>query len=62
MTSSAELSEALNSMYLWYQNAKVCYAHLADVQSEGELVKSRWFTRGLDPSGVDRSTRSNISQ
>ncbi|RDW58756.1 hypothetical protein BP6252_13232 [Coleophoma cylindrospora] len=30
-TSSAELSEAINSMYRWYQNAKLCYAYLADV-------------------------------
>ncbi|UJO18564.1 hypothetical protein CLAFUW4_07619 [Fulvia fulva] len=29
--SSAELGEAINSMYLWYLNAKVCYAYLADV-------------------------------
>lgn len=26
--SSAEISEAINSMYKWYQNAKVCYAFL----------------------------------
>lgn len=30
-TSSAELSEAINSMYRWYRNAKVCYAYLVDV-------------------------------
>ena len=29
--SSAELSEAINSMYRWYENAKVCYAYLHDV-------------------------------
>ena len=29
--SSAELSEAINSMYRWYANSKVCYAHLHDV-------------------------------
>ncbi|KAJ4261027.1 hypothetical protein NW757_001418 [Fusarium falciforme] len=27
-TSSAELSEAINSMYHWYQEATVCYAFL----------------------------------
>jgi len=31
--SSAELSEAINSMYRWYENAKVCYAYLHDVPS-----------------------------
>ena len=30
-TSSAELSEAINSMYRWYKKAQVCYAYLADV-------------------------------
>lgn len=29
-TSSAELSEAINSMYRWYQNAQVCYTYLSD--------------------------------
>ena len=29
--SSAELSEAINSMYRWYENEKVCYAYLHDV-------------------------------
>src|SRR5262245_22765266 len=33
-TSSAELSEAINSMYRWYQEAEVCYAYLADVPSK----------------------------
>ncbi|KAK6819094.1 hypothetical protein RU639_008131 [Aspergillus parasiticus] len=44
-TSSAELSEAINSMYRWYQEAEVCYAYLADVPSKG-FKESRWFTRG----------------
>ena len=45
-TSSAELSEAINSMYMWYGAAQVCYAYLADVTSIGSLPYSRWFTRG----------------
>ena len=54
-TSSAELSEAINSMFEWYQNAQVCYAYLADVQALPEethyeicvsVRRSRWFTRG----------------
>jgi hypothetical protein len=48
--SSAELSEAINSMYKWYWDAAICYAYLSDVSvsagSENDLVKSRWFTRG----------------
>ncbi|KAI1167614.1 heterokaryon incompatibility protein-domain-containing protein [Nemania serpens] len=44
--SSAELSEAINSMYRWYQEADICYAYLADVPSISKLSESRWFTRG----------------
>lgn len=45
-TSSAELSEAINSMYRWYGEAGVCYGYLADVPSTAEFAESRWFTRG----------------
>jgi len=55
-TSSAELSEALNSMYRWYQEAEECYAYLVDVPHNPvnrvtgatgpEFRESRWFTRG----------------
>ncbi|PIG81052.1 hypothetical protein AARAC_011435 [Aspergillus arachidicola] len=55
-SSSAELSEAINSMFTWYANAEVCYAYLSDVtMREGhsgaevntaEFEQSRWFTRG----------------
>ncbi|KAK5457330.1 hypothetical protein LTS15_005111 [Exophiala xenobiotica] len=53
--SSAELSEAINSMYRWYQKAVVCYAYLEDVYSDrgknpkavdNEFRRSRWLTRG----------------
>jgi Heterokaryon incompatibility protein (HET) len=29
--SSAELSEAINSMYRWYKNAVVCFVYMSDV-------------------------------
>jgi len=48
-TSSAELSEAINSMFYWYSNSAKCYAFLEDVLAgdvKGTLSKSRWFTRG----------------
>ncbi|KAJ6036615.1 hypothetical protein N7540_000894 [Penicillium herquei] len=52
-TSSAELSEAINSMMRWYENSEICYAYLADVppgvdleSKESAFGKSRWFTRG----------------
>lgn len=44
-TSSAELSEAINSMYLWYFKAHRCYAYLADVPSK-TFEESEWFARG----------------
>lgn len=30
-SSSAELSEAINSMHRWYQEAEVCYVYLSDM-------------------------------
>jgi hypothetical protein len=47
-TSSAELSEAINSMYRWYQRAAVCYVYLEDLlePSAARFAASRWFTRG----------------
>ncbi|KAM0463710.1 hypothetical protein ACHAO4_000431 [Trichoderma viride] len=45
-TSSAELSEAINSMYLWYYQSTKCYAYLSDVQSISTFKKSEWFMRG----------------
>lgn len=32
-SSSAELSEAINSMYQWYKDSAICYAYLEDVDS-----------------------------
>ncbi|KAJ2981188.1 hypothetical protein NUW58_g6747 [Xylaria curta] len=50
-TSSAELSEAINSMFRWYEKSAICFAYLADVSAETEslsplLTNSCWFTRG----------------
>ncbi|PNP53572.1 hypothetical protein FNYG_15749 [Fusarium nygamai] len=45
-TSSAELSEAINSMYRYYQEANICYVYLADISTVSEILNSRWFTRG----------------
>ena len=43
-----ELSMAINSMYKWYRQAKVCFVYLQDFPSKDVDVftKSRWFTRG----------------
>jgi len=53
-TSSAELTEAINSMCHWYKNAETCYAYLVDVATATmdpeerlrQFRASRWFTRG----------------
>lgn len=39
--SSAELSEAINSMWQWYANAAVCYAYLSDVPAECPILEDR---------------------
>ena len=52
-TSSAELSEAINSMFRYYSLSKLCFAFLRDVAG-GETLdaedsafrRSRWHTRG----------------
>ena len=53
--STAELSKAINSMYMWYGKATLCIAYLSDVRSEmtpglnrgkASFEKSTWFSRG----------------
>ncbi|RYP45700.1 hypothetical protein DL768_007999 [Monosporascus sp. mg162] len=48
--SSAELTEAINSMFKWYREAVVCYAYLHDLPADGDLEQQlplcRYFTRG----------------
>ena len=44
--SSAELSEAINSMFAWYTDADICIAYLKDVRGENDMDRSVWFTRG----------------
>ncbi|KAF2033157.1 HET-domain-containing protein [Setomelanomma holmii] len=55
--SSAELSEAINSMFRYYSDAEECLIYLSDVPAGGQdarsraqqldkLRTSRWFTRG----------------
>jgi hypothetical protein len=51
--STAELSEAIISMFRWYKKAVICYAYLDDVSAPGNadameaaLATSEWFERG----------------
>jgi hypothetical protein len=54
-TSSAELSESINSMFNWYKRAAACYAFLSDLPgsrhgtdelTHEDFVGCRWFRRG----------------
>ncbi|CAP64762.1 uncharacterized protein PODANS_5_3180 [Podospora anserina S mat+] len=51
-SSSAELTEAIKSMYQWYQQSSVCYVFLSDLPPprvtplEITLSRCRWFARG----------------
>jgi hypothetical protein len=58
-SSSAELTEAINSMFAWYQDSEECYVYLADFEADPQkalnlwsdkslenLRTSRWFSRG----------------
>ncbi|KAL7931732.1 hypothetical protein V8C35DRAFT_329386 [Trichoderma chlorosporum] len=52
-TNLVELSEAINSMFRWYNRASFCYAYLSDVPDDDDPPKpgskfraSRWFQRG----------------
>ncbi|KAK5175873.1 uncharacterized protein LTR77_001013 [Saxophila tyrrhenica] len=53
--SSQELSEAINSMFTWYQEAKECYVYMNDVAPNASTPpylfwnafdSSEWFNRG----------------
>lgn len=59
-TSSAELTESINSMFQWYKDASVCYAYLSDFGGSSSSRNTdagstpfyeaardcHWFTRG----------------
>ena len=59
-SSSAELAEAINSMFRWYHDSAQCYVYLSDVTTnmcpaendslcsscETAFRESKWFTRG----------------
>jgi hypothetical protein len=59
-SSSAELTEAINSMFRWYHEGAKCYVYLSDISKddcdendvlprptwESAFWKSLWFTRG----------------
>jgi hypothetical protein len=71
-SSSAELTEAINSMFKWYKRATSCYVYLSDISTTDSATagvafeESRWFTRGwtlqelLAPNAVHFFTRDGF--
>ena len=46
-SSSVELTEAINSMFKWYQRAVVCFVFLKNLDPETNSLKNcNWFRRG----------------
>ncbi|KAI5989439.1 hypothetical protein EDC04DRAFT_2816433 [Pisolithus marmoratus] len=45
-TSSAELQEAIGSMFGWYRRSHLTIVYLADVPESGSFDSSQWFERG----------------
>ena len=55
-SSSAELSEAINSMFNWYENSTVCYVYLEDVDiTRGNLTTDSHKVDGLLEDGRFKS-------
>ncbi|KAI5860675.1 HET-domain-containing protein [Durotheca rogersii] len=54
-TSSAELSEAINSMYRWYRESHVCYAYLEDVMGSEDREPPLQHPSAQHPSGRFRA-------
>jgi hypothetical protein len=69
--SSAELSEAINSVFRWYREAAVCYAFLEDVQAAGDITETvpdsgqRWRCEAKSQviyTGLDAARASGIGR
>ncbi|KAB2100519.1 hypothetical protein AG0111_0g11240 [Alternaria gaisen] len=71
-SGSAELQEAIGSMFRWYKDSAKCYVYLTDVSTKffdylDQFSESKWFTRGwtlqelLAPKDVEFYTTEAIS-
>jgi hypothetical protein len=63
-SSSAELSEAINSMFVWYAQAVVCYALLEDITGPDEpqstitaLERNKWTSASTSSGAVPIGSR-----
>ena len=63
-SSSAELSEAINSMFRWYHEAAKCYVYLPDVSTNAYIsteLSSQWHGN-WPPSRADGSLEAGRSK
>ncbi|KAI6033014.1 hypothetical protein F5J12DRAFT_698020, partial [Pisolithus orientalis] len=44
--SSAELQEAIGSMFAWYRQSSLTIVYLSDIPDTGSFANSEWFRRG----------------
>ncbi|KAI0908774.1 heterokaryon incompatibility protein-domain-containing protein [Ustulina deusta] len=60
-TSSAELSEAINSMFRWYHNSAICAAYLSDLPPHDGHAPSRGqMTRGAPGEDLEEPLKENF--
>jgi hypothetical protein len=58
--SSAELSEAINSMFRWYRKSKVCFTHLEDISKKPKrkVIKVESNSEFVTPPGSPLPARA----
>jgi len=56
-SSSAELTEAINSMFRWYQESYVCYAYLSDLKSNESSESKK--SKEIEQRDGDRRSKEN---
>lgn len=65
-SSSAELTESINSMYKWYQQAQICYAYIEDWRPEldwadlASTASNEQSENASDDPVVETSTESEL--
>jgi hypothetical protein len=56
--SSAELGEAINSMYMWYKRTAECFVYLHDVEGRRRYRPKLLVHARLDATGADCSHKT----
>lgn len=55
-TSSAELTEAINSMFRWYKEADICFTYLSDLAVGSNITATSKYACGSLEAGPCRSS------